>query len=209
MWTKQIKNVLKQDPESLLKQGYHPTIYLEFNDSVDVFKKLNYEVMDISAIQFDEDYQNFRTSLKEFERRIGSLICLALDDCNTVYSRFQVLDSFDSGLLSRSIIQDELEMKYLGIIDLYGKDLKNVRSIFIAHCDSHPCEASRNLPPISGSLTWCRGLKSRVQHSMVKLLEFDRNILDREEAKEVVKIQVAFMSSLQEFETDRGTMLNL
>ena len=42
---------------------------------------------------------------------------------------------------------------------------------------------------------------------MVKLLEFDRNILDREEAKEVAKIQVAFMSCLHEFETnifDRG-----
>ena len=36
---------------------------------------------------------------------------------------------------------------------------------------------------------------------MVKLLEFDRNILDREEAKEVAKIQVAFMSCLHEFET--------
>ena len=24
-WTKQIKNVLKQDPESMLKQGLHPT----------------------------------------------------------------------------------------------------------------------------------------------------------------------------------------
>ena len=25
IWTKQIKNVLKQDPEELLKQGLHPT----------------------------------------------------------------------------------------------------------------------------------------------------------------------------------------
>ena len=100
-----------------------------------------------------------------------------------------------------------MEMKHLNIVELYRKDLKNVQAMFAAHCDNSPCEASRSLPSISGSLTWCRGLKSRVQHSMVKLLEFDRNILDREEAKEVAKIQVAFMSCLHEFETnifDRG-----
>ena len=45
--------------------------------------------------------------------RIFSLI--AFDDCSTVYGRFKLLDSFE-GLLERPIIQDELEKKYVGLV---------------------------------------------------------------------------------------------
>ena len=64
------------------------------------------------------------------------------------------------------------------------------------------CNA-RNLPPIAGALTWCRGLLVRVKLPMTKLQQLDRKILDHEEAKEVVKIQAALTASLLEYETQK------
>lgn len=55
-------------------------------------------------LQFDDDFYEFRCSIKELERRLGAVVSLAFDDCATVYGRFKLLDSFE-GLLERPIIQ--------------------------------------------------------------------------------------------------------
>lgn len=56
------------------------------------------------VLQFDDDFYEFRCSIKELERRLGAVVSLAFDDCATVYGRFKLLDSFE-GLLERPIIQ--------------------------------------------------------------------------------------------------------
>lgn len=59
------------------------------------------------CLQFDDDFYEFRCSIKELERRLGAVVSLAFDDCATVYGRFKLLDSFE-GLLERPIIQVNL-----------------------------------------------------------------------------------------------------
>jgi dynein heavy chain len=177
-------------------------IHGDFQSAVDKFKGVDYDIMDVSAKQFDDDFYEFRCSIKELERRLGAVVSLAFDDCATVYGRFKLLDSFE-GLLERPIIQDELEKKYVGLVQAYGADLKNVQELFLEFRDKPPSETARNLPPITGSLTWCRGLVSRIQTPMVKLQLLDRTILDREEAKEVAKVHATIMASLQEYETQK------
>lgn len=58
----------------------------------------------VVPMQFDDDFYEFRCSIKELERRLGAVVSLAFDDCATVYGRFKLLDSFE-GLLERPIIQ--------------------------------------------------------------------------------------------------------
>lgn len=89
-------------------------------------------------------------------------------------------------LFARAWLQDELEKKYVGLVQSYGADLKTVQELFLQNRDCPPI--SWNLPPIAGALTWCRGLVDRIQIPMAKLQQLDRTILDREEAKEVAKV---------------------
>lgn len=88
-----------------------------------------------------------------------------------------------------NVLQDELEKKYVGLVQSYGADLKNVQELFLQNRDGPPI--SWNLPPIAGALTWCRGLVDRIQIPMAKLQQLDRTILDREEAKEVAKVSIS------------------
>ena len=175
----------------------------DFQRSVDAVKSLEYDIMDIKAVKFDSEYSKFRKFVKEIERRLGAVIGLALDDCETVYGRFQLVDTFDKHLLDRPIIQDEVEVKQIVLIQSYGKDLKVIQEEFLQYRCNPPKETFRNLPPISGALTWCHGLIARVKIPMEKMQELDRNILDREEAKEVIKVQKAIMSSLLDFERQK------
>jgi dynein heavy chain, axonemal len=162
-------------------------IHSDFEVAVSRFKTVPYDIMDVAAKQFDDDFYAFHSSIKELERRLGAVVSLAFDDCSTVYGRFKLLDSFE-GLLERPIIQDELEKKHIGLVQSYGADLKTVQELFLQYRDSPPI--GWNLPPIAGALTWCRGLVERIQTPMGKLQQLDRSILDREEAKEVTHFTV-------------------
>jgi len=175
-------------------------IYEDFLISVSKFKTVPYDIMDVGAKSFDDDFYDFRNSIKELERRLGAVVSLSFDDCSTVYGRFKLLDSFE-GLLERPIIQDELEKKYVGLVESYGHDLKIVQELFLVHRDNTPI--AWNLPPIAGSLTWCRGLVERVQIPMAKLNLLDRSILEREESKEVSKVFLSLVGSMSEFENQK------
>ena len=175
----------------------------DFQKAVDVIKNLDCDMMDIEAAQFDTEYSELKKFVKEIERRLGAVIGLALDGCETVYGRFQLVDTFDRQLLERPIIQDEVEVKQIKLIQSYGKDLKVIQEEFLQYRLSPPKDTMSNLPPVGGALTWCRGLIARVKIPMSKMEELDRNILDREEAKEVVKVQKAIMSSLLDYEAQK------
>jgi dynein heavy chain len=148
-------------------------IYSDFLSTVDKFKNVPYDIMDVGAKQFDDDFYEFRCSIKELERRLGSVITQAFDDSNTIYGRFKLLDSFE-GLLERPIIQDELEKKHVVLVQSYGKDLKAVQELFLKDKDDPPIGS--NLPPIAGSLTWCKGLTERIEEPMEKLKQLNRSI---------------------------------
>ena len=175
-------------------------IYEDFHHSVAKFKAVKYDIMDVGAKAFDDDFYDFRCSIKELERRLGAVVSLAFDDCSNVYGRFKLLDSFE-GLLERPIIQDELEKKYIGLVQSYGQDLKTVQELFLHYRDN--CPIAWNLPPIAGALTWCRGLVERIEIPFVKLNQLEKSILEREEAKEVSKVYHTIKASLQEFESQK------
>ena len=107
------------------------------------------------------------------------------NSCNT--SHLTKCSSTEFPAVCVRVPQDELEKKYVGLVQSYGADLKTVQELFLQNRDNPPI--SWNLPPIAGALTWCRGLVDRIQIPMAKLQQLDRTILDREEAKEVAKVK--------------------
>jgi dynein heavy chain, axonemal len=72
-------------------------IFREFEEAVQTFTKVQYDIMDISNTNknsFDDDFHEFRQKIKELERRLASVITASFDDYDTLYGRFKVLDTF-------------------------------------------------------------------------------------------------------------------
>jgi dynein heavy chain, axonemal len=175
-------------------------IYADFKQAVGAFEGVTYDLMDVERKEFDEDFHAFRARVKELERRLVMVLTQAFDDCVNIYARFKLLDSFDT-LLERPLIQDELERKHISLVQAVAADLKKVQEIFLTEKDNPPI--SWNMPPIAGALYWCRGLKERLVEPMVKIRQLSKDIMNREEAKEVLKVYTTVMSSLDEFEHSR------
>lgn len=93
-------------------------IFVEFEHAVEEFTQVQYDIMDIAKKEFDDDFYKFRSKIKELERRLASVITQGFDDNDTINGRFKLLDNFD-GLLTRPIIQDELEKKHIVLLEMY------------------------------------------------------------------------------------------
>jgi len=147
----------------------------EFEKAVEEFTSVTFDIMDIEKREFDDHYFKFRQRMKELDRRLASILTQGFDDSDTIIGKFKLLDSFE-GLLSRTIIQDELERKHITLLDLYKQDLKIVSTIFIegkilVDKQDEKAPISNNLPPIAGSLNWTKGLLERIKEPMDKLTQ--------------------------------------
>lgn len=182
-------------------------IYTEFKEAVDIFQKVKYDIMNIDVKEFDDDFYEFRSKIKELERRLASIITQGFDDMDTIYGRFKLLDSFE-GLLTRPIIQDELEKKHIVLLESYKSDLKTVQSIFLEGkvlVDNLDPTAPifNNMPPIAGALTWCHGLQERIKEPIEKLSSLGQVIIEREEYKDVQKLYASITKSINEYEQSK------
>ena len=69
---------------------------------------------------------------------------------------------------------------------------------FIENRDDPPL--APNLPKVTGAIMWCRGILERVKAPMEKLKSLNRNVLNTEDAKDVVKTYTSLVASLSEYE---------
>jgi len=183
-------------------------IFHEFQAAVTQFQEVKYDIMDIDPNEnnhFDDDFYEFRAKIKELERRLASVITQGFTDCDTINGRFKLLDSFE-GLLNRPIIQDELEKKHIVLLDMYKEDLKQIQTIFLEgkqlleQGDYSKAPIFQNMPPISGALTWCAGLKKRMNEPLENLANLGPTIDEREEYKDVLKLNNSIAKAIHEYE---------
>jgi dynein heavy chain len=137
--------------------------HVDFEQAIEVFKHAKYDHMDVESKQFDTDFYNFQSQIKELERRLASVITQAFDDSVTVLLRFKLLDAFE-GILERDVVQTDLEKKNSDLLNEYAADLKQVQEIFMLCMDLPPI--NNNAPPRAGAVTWVRALMERVQEPM-------------------------------------------
>ena len=130
-----------------------------FNEVLDQFKAAKYGLFDIEADQFEADHKKFWQQTTDLEHRVATLIRQALDDCHTDEAAFKLLDSFES-VLTRSIVQAELEPRLIQLLNDYAKELQRVQKTF--RLEAHSPPIYNNMPPIAGALNWTCGIMSRV-----------------------------------------------
>lgn len=70
--------------------------------AVEKFQSVTYDIMDVGARGFDDDFYQFRCSIKDLDRRLGSILATGFEDLDTIQGRLKLFDGFE-GLLERSI----------------------------------------------------------------------------------------------------------
>ncbi|KAJ3096963.1 hypothetical protein HDU97_005410 [Phlyctochytrium planicorne] len=170
-------------------------IFTEFTAALSGFSKLKYDVLNINQIDFEVDLGKFHTIITDLDRRIGTILCQAFDDCSGLHACFRLLESF-SGLLSRPNIQQDFEKKYFSLLAAYSQDLDEVNAIFLKFKDSGP-PIHYNMAPVTGAVAWAHELKDRIGKAMEKLKTLNHSVMNSEEAN-IVKTKYTELYDLLE-----------
>eukprot|EP00201_Polytomella_parva_P017476 CAMPEP_0175071536 /NCGR_PEP_ID=MMETSP0052_2-20121109/19298_1 /TAXON_ID=51329 ORGANISM="Polytomella parva, Strain SAG 63-3" /NCGR_SAMPLE_ID=MMETSP0052_2 /ASSEMBLY_ACC=CAM_ASM_000194 /LENGTH=4543 /DNA_ID=CAMNT_0016338719 /DNA_START=12 /DNA_END=13643 /DNA_ORIENTATION=- len=157
-------------------------IHSDFIAAVEKMQQVQYDVMDVDAKKFHDDFYKFRIVIKELERRLAAIIIQAFDDCTTIQTTFKLLDSFE-GLLDREVIAVDLEKKHTDLLKTFQKDLKEVSDIFYIYKDK-PIVA-KNSAPFSGSVAWVRGLMERIDDPISKIKTLHKMYLETDLARDI------------------------
>ena len=156
-----------------------------------------YDVLDMTQTTFEEDFQAFRGDVRELETHLASVLTQAFDDCATTHAQLCLLQSF-SLVSRRGVVKEAVEARYSAVLEGFSKDLLSVQAEFIYRRAAPPLP--RNLPPTAGAVFWCRGLLLRVQSPMEMLRSLARDVLEREEARPVVRAFASLVTALGDFE---------
>ncbi|CAK9091213.1 unnamed protein product, partial [Durusdinium trenchii] len=183
-------------------------VHEEFEKAVDKFRRVPYDIFDVKEAAFIEDFHDFRLTIRDLDRRLGSVLAAAFHDQNTLHGRSKLLDAFE-GLLERPVIQAELVRKQKVLIDQYRLDVDQIHANFTAneekvdHCDAD-APIFANLPPVAGAIFWARSLRTRLQEPMPKILAYNELMREVPESfKELLRIHDQTLQTLDEYEKRR------
>ena len=182
-------------------------IYADFNESILVIQNVHYDIMDIEARMFEDDFYAFRLKIKELERRLASVLKQSFDDSHSILGQFQLYEALGDELLERPIIKAEVEKQMSSLILMYHKDLQWTKQLF--HQSSQIPPIAHNLPPFAGALSWCRGLLDRIEQPMMKFQRFIKInplLFEREDAKETIKLFTNLVMILKDYQQEKIDM---
>ena len=83
------------------------------------------------------------------------------------------------------------------IFQNYGLELEKIQKLYEKH--KHAPPIPRNLPPVSGNITWSRHLLKRIEEPM-KRFETNQNVLASRDAKRIIRMYNKVARTLVAFE---------
>ncbi|CAE7326731.1 ODA4, partial [Symbiodinium necroappetens] len=185
-------------------------VHEEFEKAVGDFRQVPYDIFDVKETDFIRDFHAFRLTIRDLDRRLGSVLASAFQDQDTLHGRAKLLDAFE-GLLERPVLQAELVRKQQVLIGQYQRDVEELEASFVANVERvEGCEPDAplfyNLPPVAGALSWARSLRMRLQDPMPKIVACNE-LLPRGEVpssfKELEALHSRTLQTLDSFETRR------
>ena len=175
-------------------------VYAEFKAALFVLDQVPYDILDCDAGAFAGDLATFRAKVAVLDRRLATTLVSAFEDASNLYGRFKLLETYHV-LLERPLIADELERLHLSAVREFGADLRAVQEIFLSERSAPPIP--KNQPPIAGSLIWSRALRDRVSDPMSRIKTLSREILSRDESREVIQLYSSFITASEQYDAEQ------
>ncbi|XP_068082615.1 dynein beta chain, ciliary-like [Anabrus simplex] len=150
-------------------------VFNQFNDCRSIFAETTYDTLDPEEPAFARDYEAFMNQIRELDRRLATLLCLAFDDCHNIDSVFKLLEIVGP-IIDRPIINTEFTAKYPLIVEMLEKELKVAEELFEVHTwalsNIGRMPVNKYMPPVSGALQWVKQLHNRISPQIINFQNF-------------------------------------
>jgi len=158
------------------------------------FRSKNHKLLDYSNNMFDRDFVMFNVSVSSVETELQHYIDKNFEVITSIEDSLKLLRKFKS-ILHRDNLRNGLNSKYNILFHNYGLEIHQIEDQYQKHKNNPPIV--RNLPTVSGSITWSRHLFHRISGPME---QFPQDLIKQKESKRFVKMYNKIGYTLFSFE---------
>ena len=124
---------------------------------------LTYDILDVKATRWHDDYNAFKTAVKDLEMMMQNCITSAFETVTAVEQGLNMLEAFHH-LAKRDAIKRAVQNKASFVYAIFQQDFTSVSKEFQNYRSSPPIPPT--LPQYAGSAIWARSLQKRLQDQM-------------------------------------------
>ncbi|EDV25795.1 uncharacterized protein TRIADDRAFT_23475 [Trichoplax adhaerens] len=132
-----------------------------FNKNLQILRNVKKTILDVKASSWHDDYNRFKTGIKDLEVMMQNVITSAFETITTVEEGVELLDFFRH-LSSREAIRRTIDKKTVEVYGLFNEELNLVKKEF----NTKTPAVSPFEPRYAGSAQWARALKKRIDYPM-------------------------------------------
>jgi len=174
-------------------EGIKP-ILDNFEKYVTAFKKNMHKLLDYANGTFDRDFVKFNVGVSSVETELQAYIDQNFENITSIEDSLKLLKKFKA-ILHRDNLKNGLNSKYTILFHNYGLEIHAIEDQYQKQ-KGQP-HMVRNLPTVSGSITWSRHLFHRISGPME---QFPQDLIKQKESRRFVKMYNKIGYTLFSFE---------
>ncbi|XP_035386791.1 dynein heavy chain 11, axonemal isoform X1 [Electrophorus electricus] len=140
-------------------------LHSEFQQLCKKIRDAQHNPLDLMSKHFEQDYAHFKQTVTDYDRRLGSILCLAYKDCSGLESIFKLLALFKP-FLDRGIIKEMFAPNFTKLIHHFGVELERCKHLFNSYLEQRKkgkAMLCKNMPAMSGAMKWAKMMRDRIQ----------------------------------------------
>ncbi|XP_055866060.1 uncharacterized protein LOC106055129 isoform X2 [Biomphalaria glabrata] len=165
----------------------------------DFFSKVSNVLSIDGTQQFESAFFNFRTTVKDLEKKLAEILRVAFDQCPNVQAQLRLLEVFE-GISGRELVQQYLKDIDKTVVLNFTAELEQVKVIFQENSISPP--AHYNMPHTVSKLMWARGLRERIEIPMKKMKHVSPHSLEGDTGWHMRDLYTDIIKALDQFENE-------
>ncbi|EAN79295.1 dynein heavy chain, putative [Trypanosoma brucei brucei TREU927] len=189
-----MENIKVGGTKSVLHTREAEEIKAEFDTAYFKFYGVEYNLLVPDETRFEADYCEIRDTIRELERRLGTILVTTVDDAKAISEVFKAVDTFD-GFTDRTVVQMEWSKKQKVVLESFYQDLIEAQETFYQGDSS---AAYPNIPPLAAAVVRCSALLDRINESYSRVSELSSAVLESEAGKETMDLYETLKDTLKE-----------
>ena len=171
-------------------------IQLSFQKLVASLKSLKYNILDVKATSWHDDYNIFKSGVKDLEVMLTNVTVMAFESVSTLVGRIELLLAFQS-IAKRESIKRCVEKKTAESFSAFLQELNMVKKHFDQTRKKPP--TSPHLPKYAGAAMWSLSLSQRLGRPMNLLMKVKDYLPQVPEFKELHQSYKLTTSSMEQY----------
>ena len=161
-------------------------IQTTFEKHIAALRALNYDICDVKATRWHDDYNAFKNSLKDLEVMFQNVVNIAFEGASTTAANIQLLDAFWS-LAHREAIKRCVEKKSAEVFTALSAELTLVKKGFDKQ-KANPPLIHRDHPRYAGAALWAKSLHLRITRQWDMIMSSTKTSEDLKEKTAEAKV---------------------